>query len=291
MVWRPSIMAAVVVATATTCTGVVVAAQTDASHDASSTGLDGALALFPPHRASASGTVEVWAALSSTSGCIAVVGPMSEEGVAGHMRSRADHHTSGRGRGDSGVDPLCDVVTTVSNATHKVMSTTPLTTSAPITPWGRVRHAAMVNVSGWHGAVNISVDVVTRADSTEAMSSRAVVSQVWPFEVRLSLTRSRYACLFDISKSLLSVGDHRRALLALLSVGDHRRALLAVLSVGDHRRALLALLSVGVSRCTLLSHLSAVGVSHRALQAHLPEGGVPRHALLSLCCLLHGVHT
>jgi hypothetical protein len=182
-------MAAVFVATAITYTGVVVVAQTDASHDALSKSLDGALVLFPPHRASASGTVEVWAALSFTSGCIAVVTPMSEEGVAGHVRPRADHQASGRGRGDNGVAPLCDVVTTVSNATHKVMSTTPLATTAPITPWGRVRHAAMVNVSGWHGAVNISVDVVTRADV-----SRAVVSQLWPYEVRLSRTRSRLAC-------------------------------------------------------------------------------------------------
>ena len=155
--------------------------------------------MFPPHRASASGTVEVWAALSSTSGCIAVVTPMSEEGVAGHVRPRADHHASGRGRGDNRVEPLCDVVTTVSNATHKVMSTTPLATTAPITPWGRVRHAAIVTVSGWHGAVNISVDVVNRADV-----SRAVVSQVWPYEVRPHPIETCMLCLTSAHCRLLA---------------------------------------------------------------------------------------
>eukprot|EP00038_Savillea_parva_P004530 m.139223 g.139223 ORF g.139223 m.139223 type:complete len:702 (+) comp11497_c0_seq12:67-2172(+) len=105
------------------------------------TDTDCSLALFPPARASTMGRVQVWAALGSAS-TLACTGPMTSKS-----------HPLPTTR--------CVVTVSVQNGTYNTSVVTDLLPSTvPQRAWQRMR-VAVVDVSGWHGAVTISATVAT----------------------------------------------------------------------------------------------------------------------------------
>lgn len=128
-----------------------------------------AATLFPPHRVSTQTLVELWVAVADAGVC-------GDYKRAGSGAPQCVASVTATGPSPSGGAPL----TTTTNWTFSP--------SATATPWARLKVAAL-NVSQWHGRIQIEVTVAAAATTGVAVAEPLLV-QRWQYEVINTSTAS-----------------------------------------------------------------------------------------------------
>eukprot|EP00750_Incisomonas_marina_P031586 INCI8243.6.p1 GENE.INCI8243.6~~INCI8243.6.p1 ORF type:complete len:670 (+),score=93.98 INCI8243.6:207-2216(+) len=182
-----------------------------------------AATLFPPYRVSRQSLVELWVAVADAGVC-------GDYKRAGSGAPQCVASVTATGPSPSGAAPL----TTTTNWTFSP--------SATATPWARLKVAAL-NVSQWHGRIQIEVTVAAAAATGVAVAEPLLI-QRWQYEVintSTASTRLIDGAFIDIVHWSGSEGQPFNEALRQMTAADWRGQIMDMAAAGIRTATIQAL--------------------------------------------------